>query len=277
MTFLFINESRGSTVEQIWYIFKGNELVVCHSSAAKLPTTSDIEIISDKYVNKGVISIGDRDKSETPNEFWAEIPSDVVLPSGMITVGLREVGSLLGEQIFYRAARAYQLMNWSERYVFCMSCGDRLEPSLVDNCKTCPTCGSVFYPPVSPAVIVAVEREGKILLARNASFPPKRYSVIAGFVEPGESFEDAVRREVREEVSIEVKDIKYFGSQPWPFPHSIMVGFTAKWASGELEPDGREILDAGWFSPNEMPDLPPGVSIARKLIDNFRHSRSVEP
>lgn len=277
MTFLFINESRGSTVQQIWYIFKGNELVVCHSSAAKLPTTSDIEIISDKYVNKGVISIGDRDKSETPNEFWAEIPSDVVLPSSMITVGLREVGSLLGEQIFYRAARAYQLMNWSERYVFCMSCGDRLEPSSVDNGKICPTCGSVFYPPVSPAVIVAVEKDGKLLLARNASFPPKRYSVIAGFVEPGESFEDAVRREVREEVSIEVKDIKYFGSQPWPFPHSIMVGFTAKWASGELKPDGREILDACWFSPNEMPDLPPGVSIARKLIDNFRHSRSVEP
>ena len=99
---------------------------------------------------------------------------------------------------------------------------------------------------------------------------PGRYSVIAGFVEPGESFEDAVRREVKEEVSVEVKNIRYFGSQPWPFPHTIMVGFTAQWASGEIKPDGREILDARWFAPDELPDIPSGISISRKLIDHFR-------
>ena len=262
-------------MEQIWYVFKGNELLVCHSSDARLPTAQDIEVISHKFLKKGAFFIGDRMAYEESSEFWAEIPPDIDLPSGMITVGLREVGSLLGEQVFYRAAKAYQLMNWSERYVFCMSCGNRLRPSSIDNGKICPSCGAVFYPPVTPAVIVAIEKDGKLLLARNANFPPTRYSIIAGFVEPGESFEDAVRREVKEEVSIEVKDIKYFGSQPWPFPHSIMVGFTAKWASGELKPDGREILDAGWFSADEMPDLPPGVSIARKLIDNFRRSHGV--
>jgi NAD+ diphosphatase len=263
-------------LEEIWYLFKDHKLLLCHAFKMRLPTSRDVASLADKIVSKGVIAIGDAGRDEGPREYWAEMSPEASIPEGMVALGLRDVGSILGEEVFYAAARAFQLMNWVGRYRFCMSCGDRLEPSLVDNCKTCPTCGSVFYPPVSPAVIVAVEREGKILLARNASFPPKRYSVIAGFVEPGESFEDAVRREVREEVSIEVKDIKYFGSQPWPFPHSIMVGFTAKWASGELEPDGREILDAGWFSPDEMPDLPPGVSIARKLIDNFRRSRGVE-
>jgi len=151
-----------------------------------------------------------------------------------------------------------------------MACGGRLEPSQFDNGKICPSCGAIFYPPVTPAIIVAVEREGKILLARNANFPPDRYSVIAGFVEPGESFEDAVRREVKEEVSVEVKNIRYFGSQPWPFPHTIMVGFTAQWASGEIKPDGKEILDARWFAPDELPDIPSGISISRKLIDHFR-------
>ncbi|MDR9769361.1 NAD(+) diphosphatase [Acetomicrobium sp.] len=257
-------------MQEIWYIFKGNELLLCHASQMRLPTACDLEALSDKLTKKGVVSIGDRDKNDDPKEFWGEISVDAVLPEGIITMGLREVGSVLGEGVFYKAARAFQLMKWYGHHLFCMACGGRLEPSQFDNGKICPSCGAIFYPPVTPAIIVAVEREGKILLARNANFPPDRYSVIAGFVEPGESFEDAVRREVKEEVSVEVKNIRYFGSQPWPFPHTIMVGFTAQWASGEIKPDGKEILDARWFAPDELPDIPSGISISRKLIDHFR-------
>jgi len=189
-------------------------------------------------------------------------------------MGLREVGALLGEETFAEAGRAFQIMNWYRRAFFCVSCGAPLRDSSDDHARECTSCGSIFYPPISPAVIVAVERDGKILLARNARFPPGRYSVIAGFVEPGESLEETVRREVREEVSLEIRDLQYFGSQSWPFPHSLMVGFTAHWASGEIQVDGKEIEDAGWFAPDEMPDLPQGVSISRKLIEHFRSAHA---
>jgi NAD+ diphosphatase len=126
-------------------------------------------------------------------------------------------------------------------------------------------------------VIVLIERDERILLARSPHFAPGRFGIIAGFVEPGESLEDAVRREVREEVGIEIGDLRYFGSQPWPFPHGIMLGFTARWASGELTPDPAEISEAGWFGFDDMPQIPQKMSIARRLIDDWarRHGREI--
>jgi NAD+ diphosphatase len=123
------------------------------------------------------------------------------------------------------------------------------------------------YPRISPAVIVLVRKDDEALLARNARFPLPFYSTLAGFVEIGESLEQTVAREIREEAGIEVKDVRYFGSQPWPFPHSLMVGFTARWAGGELRADEREILDARWWRADALPQVPPPLSIARRLID----------
>jgi len=114
-----------------------------------------------------------------------------------------------------------------------------------------------------------VEKDGQVLLARSTRFPAKFYSVLAGFVEPGETLEDTVHREIKEEVGIKVSDIRYFGSQPWPFPDSLMIGFTAKYASGEIKIDETEIAEAGWFSPEKLPAIPGKVSIARQLIDRF--------
>jgi NAD+ diphosphatase len=129
------------------------------------------------------------------------------------------------------------------------------------------------YPRISPAIIVAVTRrfeDGmRILLARNHRFPPGRYSVIAGFVEAGETLEECVRREVEEETGIQVDNIRYFGSQPWPFPNSLMIGFTAEHAGGEIVIGAGEIADAQWFAPDALPLLPPKISIARRLIDDF--------
>ena len=132
----------------------------------------------------------------------------------------------------------------------------------------CPSCGLLAFPRLAPAIIVLVTRDdGKALLARGVNFPVPMYSCLAGFVEPGETMEQAVHREVREEVGIEVKDVAYWGSQPWPFPHSLMLGFTATYAGGELVLDEGEIMDAQWHGPDDLPMIPPGMSIARRLID----------
>lgn len=191
------------------------------------------------------------------------------LPEGMGLVTLREVWGLLGENVFFEAGRAFQLMDWKAETRFCGRCGNEMADHQEETARTCEACGLTLYPPVSPAVIVAIERDGKLLLARSPHFPKGRYSVIAGFVEPGETLEHAVEREVLEEVSVKVKNVRYFGSQPWPFPHSLMVGFTATWESGEISVDGKEIEDAGWFSPSDFPEMPPSISISRRLIDDF--------
>jgi NAD+ diphosphatase len=139
--------------------------------------------------------------------------------------------------------------------------------------RECPNCDLVSHPRLSPAVIMAVTRHDKILLARSPRFPEGMYSTLAGFVEPGETLEEAVSREVLEETGIEVADIRYVSSQPWPFPHSLMIGFTAIYAGGEIHIDGKEIEAAGWFTVNDLPSLPSKISIARLLIDNFIDSQ----
>ena len=131
----------------------------------------------------------------------------------------------------------------------------------------CPACKLHVYPRIAPAVIVLVRRGDEALLARGARFPMPFFSTLAGFAEVGESLEETLAREVREEVGVEVSRIRYFGSQPWPFPHSLMIGFRAAWSSGDIAIDPNEIVDAGWFRRDDLPPIPPGISIARALID----------
>ena len=133
----------------------------------------------------------------------------------------------------------------------------------------CPRCGLSAYPRLAPAIIVLVERDDEVLLARGRGFG-RMYSAVAGFVEPGETLEQAVHREVCEEVGVALGAVRYFGSQPWPFPHSLMIGFFADWASGEIAADGVEIVDANWYRPDHLPEIPPALSIARRLIDDWR-------
>ena len=197
---------------------------------------------------------------------WAYITDD-----SQEFITSRELWHLAGSETFARAGGALIFAEWFRDFRICPRCGGELVANNHDYGRKCTECGKTYYAPQSPAIIAAVEREGKLLLAHNTAWPDERYSVIAGFVEPGESLEMTVRREIREEVNIEVDGITYFGSQVWPFPNSLMLGFTAEYASGDITPDGIEIANAGWFTPEEVRrlNLPDSASIARRLINNF--------
>ncbi len=165
------------------------------------------------------------------------------------------------------AGRAVQLVEWARTHQFCGRCATPTEMQPGERAMKCPACGLLAFPRLAPAMITLVTRGDEALLAQGVQFRGPMYSCLAGFVEPGESLEEAVVREVREEVGVEVGNVRYWGSQPWPFPHSLMVGFTAEWVSGEIVCDPTEIVDAQWFTRDALPNIPPRISIARKLID----------
>ncbi len=182
--------------------------------------------------------------------------------------GLRALHGHLDDGEWNIAGRATQLLDWHRDNQFCGRCGGLMDRQGGERAMRCPSDGFLAYPRLSPAVIMLVQRDdGRALLGRSGRWDPPMYSTLAGFVEPGETLEEAVRREVREEVSVEVDTVRYFGSQPWPFPNSLMLGFTARWAGGEIQVDGDEIVDAQWFEPDNLPNISPPLSIARQLID----------
>jgi NAD+ diphosphatase len=190
-------------------------------------------------------------------------------PSAFNFQRIRALFGHLEAPLIGAAGVANQLIRWDRNHRFCGRCGLPTEDKGDERAKRCPECGLVNYPRLSPAVIVAVLKNDRILLAHSQRFPGKFYSVLAGFVEPGETLEACVKREIQEEVNIQVKRIRYFGSQPWPFPDSLMIAFTAEYAGGALDPDPAEIADADWFSADNLPPIPPKISIARQLIDWF--------
>ncbi|MEY2399767.1 MAG: diphosphatase [Actinomycetota bacterium] len=178
----------------------------------------------------------------------------------------------LDEESWTIAGRAVQLVEWRRTHRFCGRCANATDPAPPPNDRAmkCPACGLLAFPRLAPAIIVLVTRDdGKALLARNANFPVAMYSCLAGFVEPGETMEHAVHREVREEVGIELAEVTYWGSQPWPFPHSLMLGFRATYGGGDVVLDETEIADAQWYAADDLPMVPPGMSIARKMIDEW--------
>ncbi|MCX7786921.1 MAG: NAD(+) diphosphatase [Spirochaetes bacterium] len=189
-------------------------------------------------------------------------------PPGWEAVNLRMAYGRLSSEELQAARFASHLLFWDRNTRFCGVCGAPTTDKPDERAKLCtqPNCGAVFYPKISPAVIVAILDGDRILLAHNRRFVSKFYSLIAGFVEIGESLEDCVHREVLEEVGVTVKNVRYFGSQPWPTPDSLMIGFLADYAGGSVRIQDDELHDARWFSPPDMPQLPPSDSIARKIL-----------
>jgi NAD+ diphosphatase len=199
--------------------------------------------------------------------YAVELQESAALPEGWAVLGLRELFARFEEPLAALSGRAYQILDWDRNHQYCSRCGTPTVARSDERARRCPACGHTSYPPISPAIMILITRGRELLLARKAAWEPGRYSALAGFVEPGETLEDTVARETREEVGVEVANIRYFGSQPWPFPHSLMIAFTAEYAGGELTPDGVEIEEAAWFDAAALPRLPPSISISRKLID----------
>jgi NAD+ diphosphatase len=217
-------------------------------------------------VPRSALYLGDLDGA--PCFAWLLADGEAA-PEGTDPIALRQLFGALPDDDFSIAGRALGVTAWDRDHRYCGRCSSPTERSQTERVRTCSRCGHGSYPRLSPAIIALVERDGRALLARNARFPLPFFSTLAGFVEVGESLEAAVAREIQEEAGIAITDIRYFGSQPWPFTGSLMVGFTARWAGGEIVCEPTEIADAEWFAPDELPRIPPRLSIARELIDDF--------
>ncbi|WP_292517901.1 NAD(+) diphosphatase [Methanoculleus sp.] len=201
--------------------------------------------------------------------YTIEVPADLSLPEGLACSGVRELVGLIPDQELAVAALAVQIIDYDRNTRFCGRCGTPTEPARTERAKVCPSCHRIVYPRLSPAIIVLVRKGDSILMVHGIRAPPDRYSLVAGFVEPGETIEDAVRREVREETGVAIKNIRYCASEPWPFPDSLMIGFVADYESGEVVADGVEIENAAWFDREHLPVLPPRLSLTRALIDEW--------
>ncbi len=199
--------------------------------------------------------------------YAAEVPDTAVLPPGWEPVPVRELHGRAADTDTALASYAVRILDFDRSSAFCGRCGAKTRTHPDERARICTVCGRVTYPRISPAVIVLIKKGEEVLLARSPRFPGGIFSIIAGFNEPGESLEQTVRREVAEEVGIAVQNIRYFGSEPWPFPDSLMIGFVADHAGGEIRIDNREIDAAGWFTRDALPLLPSKISISRALID----------
>jgi len=251
------------TGDELWFAFRRRELLVHEElgvEAREELAALGLEIQSSHYLGR----------YRGRHTFAAEIAESCSAPPGF---AFRELFGLYGrlpDALQKLAGRAIQILEWDRTHRFCGACGRETEVVSAERARVCPACGLHFFPRVAPSMIVAVERDEEILLARSPHFPPGIFSVLAGFVEPGESVEDTIHREVYEEVGIEVSDLHYFGSQPWPHPHSLMLGYQARHTGGELRIDGVEIEEAGWYRADDMPRTFPGrFSIAQWLIHDF--------
>ncbi len=186
---------------------------------------------------------------------------------------LKPFRTLLGiipDIYFGICSRSIQLIEWNKKSKYCGVCGSETSLHLIEKAMLCNNCGNLIYPRISPCIIVLVTDEERLLLAHNKGFPGKMYSTLAGFIEVGETVEETIKREILEEVNIKVKNCQYYGSQSWPFPSQLMLGFHAEYVEGELKPDGEEIDKANWFHYQSLPEVPPGsISISGRLIESY--------
>jgi NAD+ diphosphatase len=248
-----------------WFVFSKRKLLVAsEGSEVTVPLARDLPDLG--FPANGNIYLGTLEGRPCYAAVLSDPPPP---PPGLVFQDLWGLHDRLDPDLIPIAFRGLHLLDWSHKTRFCKRCGSVMQPKPGPPARECPQCGYLSFPRISPAVIVLVEKDNQCLLASSPRFKGDFYSVLAGFAEPGETLEETVAREVREETGIEVTDIRYFGSQPWPFPDSLMIGFTARYAGGEIRVDGEEIMDARWFTADQLPNIPGKISIARQLIDWF--------
>ncbi|MBU2510269.1 NAD(+) diphosphatase [bacterium] len=253
--------------ESYWFCYQNDRLMVkVNDNKAVVPLLFDLDEIGIKPVRTQHLG-----RLNGVHCYSAELPLDMPWPENVSFLNFIELHNLLEKEMYQVAINAQQIVAWEKDHQFCGRCGARTRRKEKERAMACTDCGSLFFPRITPAIMVAIIKDNKILLAKNKTFPQGFYSVLAGFAEPGEQLEECVRREVKEEVGLEIKNITYFGSQPWPFPNSLMIAFTADYARNEIEVDGLEIIEADWFSAENLPRCPTGtLSIAGRIIDWFR-------
>ncbi len=241
-----------------------NVMVQRTDAGVRIPQAHNIEQLSVGFDRRHYLGV-----LENVHCFALDVPQVSNLPDSIEFHPLRSLHGSIPDDHWSLAGRALQIVEWGRTHRFCGRCGTATVPVQGQRATRCPKCGLTNYPRISPAVITLVYRGDEMLLARSSNFPDAFYSVLAGFVEPGETLEETVAREIHEETGIFVKNIRYFGSQPWPFPHSLMIGFTAEYERGEIVLLDDEILEAGWYTVDNLPRIPGNLSISRQLIDWF--------
>lgn len=249
-----------------WFVFYKDEIMVSYddgNNTDHIPYSKEIGGL--RSTMSEIMYLGQIDGKDA---YAVSLSSGVEL-QGYRYVGLRKIYGGIDDDLYWLANRAFHLLGWRKKNKFCGCCGSEMSESKDEVAMNCGNCGNIVYPRISPAIIVAITKGEQILLAHAARFVGNMYSVLAGFVEPGETLEECVKREVMEEVGISVKNVRYFASQPWPYPDSLMIGFTAEYESGEIHIDDKEITDANWYTRDNLPELPMRVSVARKLIDDW--------
>ena len=257
-----------SDLPAMLFIFSGRQILIKGlDGCLSIPLVTDFSASVPNFERRRFIGVMGGKYGGTPC-YFIEANDDSIPCQGMHYGPIRSLSGS-SEELFRVAGFAYHLMNWTRVNLYCGRCGTRLKDKGSELARVCPSCGGVVYPRISPAVITAVTRGDEILLAHNRSFREGFYGLISGFVEPGETLEDCARREIMEETGLEVKNLRYFGSQPWPFPDSLMAAFTAEYAGGKLRADGGELSDARWFNRSGMPLFPGPDSIAGRMIRHF--------
>ncbi len=252
-----------------YFIFSNNDILV----AGKLPDVTDqlsIPCIPEKEAkDMGLEALRFFGRYNETDCYCAHIKPET-LPGNYRLINLRSLYGNVDMDFWVISGYARQIHDWNLNFQFCGRCGQKTQAKATEHARVCQMCRLISYPRVSPAIITAVVKDSRILLARGINFPNKNmFSVLAGFVSPGETLEDCVRREIFEETGIRIKNIRYFKSQPWPFPDSLMIGFTAEYAGGSISIDTNEILEAGWFTKDSLPLVPGKQSLAGELIEWF--------
>ena len=247
-----------------WFVIQNNEiLLLAHNNT--LPDNTDIASVETYFLRQ--FQLGRMNDTEY---CCAEIDPLAPIPNSLYSLSLRKLLSLFDDDKYSICVKAYSVITWDRNHLYCGRCGAATKPQANGFERVCSSCTLSFFPRISPSIIVLIKKDDQLLMARGPNFPPGVYGLIAGFVEIGESLEETVHREVKEEVGIEIKNLSYFGSQAWPFPDSLMIAFIAEYASGEISTNKDEIEDAGWYRYDNLPGLPSmSISIASTLLKNF--------
>jgi NAD+ diphosphatase len=251
-------------MEHVWFVFQEGKLLIANADTRDPLSAKDVETLQPLLIRQYALY-----SNHQYTVYCAEMPQHIEQPANLLSIPLKKALEQLGDLWYNLAVKAASIINWDKNHQFCGHCGHSTVHESNTFERRCTACNLLFYPRISPSVIVVIRHEDKILMARSPHFPPGAYGLIAGFVEPGESLENTVHREVFEEVGISIKNLSYFGSQSWPFPDSIMMAFTADYDAGDINIDGVEISEAGWYRFNQLPGRPTSkVSISSRLLDH---------